>query len=93
MRVVRIKALFGSQPAPGPQPVSQPTISLGSTGLAVFYLQSILDNHCGQKIVQDGMFGPNTKQAVINMQRLFKLTVDGIVGPASWQVLNYLNTL
>lgn len=93
MRVVRIKALYASQPAPAPVPVSQPTVSLGSTGLAVFYLQSILDKHAGQNIVQDGVFGPNTKQAVINMQRLFKLTPDGIVGPASWAVLNYLNTL
>lgn len=92
MKVVRIKALYASQPAPAPAPTgSQPTISLGATGLAVFYLQSILDNHAGQKIVQDGVFGPNTLQAVLNMQRFFKLTADGIVGPATWAVLNYLN--
>ena len=33
---------------------------------------------------QDGVFGPETEEAVKEFQRVFNLTPDGIVGPATW---------
>lgn len=35
----------------------------------------------------DGAFGPQTRNAVIAFQRMFELTPDGIVGPATWNML------
>ena len=39
------------------------------------------------QIVQDGIFGPRTQEAVIAYQRFAGLTPDGIVGPATWNSL------
>ncbi|WP_255212158.1 peptidoglycan-binding domain-containing protein [Terribacillus saccharophilus] len=38
-------------------------------------------------VTADGIFGPNTRQAVINFQRNNGLGVDGIVGPETWNRL------
>jgi uncharacterized protein (TIGR02594 family) len=35
----------------------------------------------------DGIYGPNTKQAVMNFQRDNKIRVDGIIGPSTWEKL------
>jgi len=35
----------------------------------------------------DGIFGPETRYAVIAFQKVNKIQVDGIVGPQTWQVL------
>ncbi|NJL45959.1 MAG: peptidoglycan-binding protein [Leptolyngbyaceae cyanobacterium SM2_3_12] len=35
----------------------------------------------------DGLFGSQTEAAVRQVQRINNLTVDGIVGPATWAVL------
>ncbi|MFF0706381.1 peptidoglycan-binding protein [Streptomyces tendae] len=35
----------------------------------------------------DGVFGPNTQRAVVNLQKRNGLVVDGVVGPHTWQVL------
>lgn len=40
----------------------------------------------------DGVFGINTENAVKEFQRIFDLTPDGIVGPATWyKILNLYN--
>jgi lysozyme len=39
------------------------------------------------EILADGIFGPLTKQAVMNWQKAHGLAVDGIVGPATWNAL------
>ncbi len=40
----------------------------------------------------DGVFGINTENAVKEFQRIFSLTPDGIVGPATWyKILNLYN--
>jgi hypothetical protein len=50
--------------------------------------QAILGTNWGAAdIVADGLFGPKTEQAVINAQRLAKLTPDGIIGPQTATVL------
>lgn len=36
------------------------------------------------QINEDGLFGYKTDQAVRAFQRLFSLTDDGIIGPATW---------
>lgn len=58
------------------------TIRLGSRGQSVLKLQQILG------IPADGVFGPQTRNAVRTFQSSNNLTVDGIVGPSTWRVLN-----
>lgn len=56
-------------------------LSWGSQGGEVVQLQSTLNSKgfwCG---AADGIFGPNTYQAVINFQKSAVLPADGIVGP------------
>lgn len=38
-------------------------------------------------IADDGIFGEQTEQAVIAAQKLFGLTPDGIIGPATWDAI------
>jgi peptidoglycan hydrolase-like protein with peptidoglycan-binding domain len=51
------------------------------TGLDVAWVQGKL------KIPADGVFGPQTTQAVKAFQAFAHLSVDGIVGPATWKAL------
>ena len=61
----------------------------GSTGTEVLVMQLVL-NRISQnypsipKITPDGIFGPQTEEAVKTFQRVFGLTADGIVGRATW---------
>lgn len=55
---------------------------------SVKFVQNFLRNKAGQKKVKvDGIFGSVTEEAVKNVQRFFKLPVDGIVGPKTWEVV------
>ncbi|MFP7477562.1 peptidoglycan-binding domain-containing protein [Terribacillus saccharophilus] len=56
-------------------------IRTGSRGENVRRIQRALG------ITADGIFGPNTRQAVINFQRSNGLGVDGIVGRETWNKL------
>lgn len=70
----------------------------GSTGPNVVVLQVAL-NRISQNYpaipkipVIDGIYGPKTESAVIQMQRIFGLNPDGIVGKATWYEIVRLYT-
>lgn len=60
-----------------------PMLSQWSAGEAVRTLQKAL-NGFGYSLDVDGDFGPLTRAAVINFQKIHGLEVDGIVGPITW---------
>ena len=64
----------------------------GDTGTNVAHLQYYLDYLSGfydtiPPVTIDGVFGPATRAAVIDMQNTFGLTADGIVGPLTWNAM------
>lgn len=64
----------------------------GSRGEAVRELQFILSAiapyyNSVPPVVQDGIFGSGVKNAVIQFQKTFSLTPDGVVGPSTWNEL------
>jgi peptidoglycan hydrolase-like protein with peptidoglycan-binding domain len=63
------------------------TISEGATGSVVEWLQYLLVRRTLSDSQIDGVFGPVTKAAVEQFQADAHLTVDGIVGPATWGAL------
>lgn len=60
------------------------TLRLGSAGPSVRLIQSLLARIGYNPGPIDGIFGQQTRQAVIQYQRDNGLTPDGIVGPATW---------
>ena len=66
------------------------TLKYGSTGSDVKALQTAL-NRAGMQLDVDGIFGAKTATAVKKYQLANGLTVDGIVGPATWNKLHTLN--
>jgi peptidoglycan hydrolase-like protein with peptidoglycan-binding domain len=65
----------------------QPTIHEGQTGDVVRRLQRAIRRVPGPDLVVDGVFGAATKRAVEEFQQVSGLTVDGVVGPATWHAL------
>jgi len=63
-----------------------PVLQLGSAGDLVVWLQEHLVN-VGYATAVDGDFGRTTQAAVEQFQSVRGLTVDGIVGPATWAAL------
>lgn len=64
----------------------------GSRGDAVRTLQRYLNDLASAygtllPVSADGIFGPQTRNAVLAFQGLFDLAADGIVGPATWNRL------
>lgn len=64
----------------------QQVLRQGSTGGAVKIMQLAV-NAKGFALVGDGIFGPATDNAVKAFQSSRGLTVDGIVGPMTWDAL------
>lgn len=67
-------------------------LSNGSSGQSVRQLQfmlRVLSEYINDipPIAEDGIFGPQTRNAVLAFQRFAGLTADGIVGPATWSAL------
>jgi len=66
---------------------AEANLAWGSTGQAVMEVQQALNQKgfwCGEA---DGIFGPNTYNAVLRFQRAANLSADGIVGPQTKQAL------
>jgi peptidoglycan hydrolase-like protein with peptidoglycan-binding domain len=61
-------------------------VSTGSTGDAVRAVQSQLRSRSGWLQI-DGIFGPQTDSVVRSFQGFCQLSVDGIVGPNTWNAL------
>lgn len=73
-------------------PAAGVTLQEGSTGTAVTALQYMISivgqfSNAIPVLVIDGIFGPNTREAVIAVQRSFGLPATGIVNQATWQRL------
>lgn len=67
-------------------------LQLGTSDENVKRVQEALNNISTQYssigvLVEDGVFGPSTQEAVRTFQRLFQLNVDGIVGRSTWEKL------
>ena len=64
-------------------------LRVGSSGAAVQKMQRYL-NYIGNtnptipRMVADGIFGTNTRDAVLAFQRLYSLPADGIIGRQTW---------
>lgn len=65
----------------------RPTLRQGDSGEAVRQLQALLRDRGFLQGNLDGAFGPATDAAVRSAQQRYNLTVDGIVGPATWERL------
>jgi peptidoglycan hydrolase-like protein with peptidoglycan-binding domain len=61
-------------------------VSDGSTGDAVRAVQSQLHSRSGWLTI-DGIFGPNTLSVVKSFQSFCDFSIDGIVGPITWNGL------
>jgi peptidoglycan hydrolase-like protein with peptidoglycan-binding domain len=66
------------------------TLKFPQTGGAVLALQRSLNLAARKGLVEDGIFGAATTAAVKDLQRLFKLEADGIVGPKTREALIFL---
>ena len=71
-------------------------LRLGSSGENVRIIQQQLNRiaqnypSISQIYPADGFFGADTERAVKAFQKLFSLSEDGIVGPATWYQLSYI---
>jgi len=74
-------------PTPPPS-ASLPILRPGMEGDAVRFLQQRLRAKQVYNGPISGFFGPQTEAAVRQLQQTRNLTVDGIVGPATWNALN-----
>ena len=63
-----------------------PLVKSGSQGHPVPALQYLLQAR-GHPVTVDGKFGPMTRAAVESFQTADQITVDGIVGPQTWEAL------
>ena len=70
--------------------VSGPVLKEGAKGVAVRDLQFALVAGFSQQIKVDSSFGAATTTAVKNVQRLFHLTIDGVVGSKTRSVIAYV---
>ena len=70
--------------------MSDPTIRRGSTGNPVRRAQKRLTLGGYDTGGVDGVFGPGTEAAVRRFQGDRGLTVDGVVGPRTWDEINAL---
>lgn len=73
-----------------PVPTTKPTLKRGSQGPYVTMAQTelIAKGFSVGSYGADGKFGAKTETAVKELQKAFGLKADGIIGPATWDVLD-----
>lgn len=76
-----------------PAYTKQPLIQKGHKGEAVKIWQNALNKYSGQRLAVDGDFGNATYLATFNFQRFFSMKADGIVGPKTWGMMDYIAKL
>lgn len=64
--------------------MSYPLMKRGDRLPAVGVLQKLLNARVTHDLVEDGIYGPRTEEAVRSFQRQRQLGVDGIVGQNTW---------
>lgn len=82
-------------PAVEPNPTNGEyrTLTFGDTGPDVQYAQTVLQQKAGQTVIKDadGRFGSNTLAGVQAFQRFFGLADDGLVGPRTWGLIDFVD--
>lgn len=73
-----------------PFSLSKPVLRLGDSGPYVEQLQMQLAQLLYYTGLMDGFFGTSTQSAVRQFQSVNNLTVDGVVGRATWAALDYV---
>lgn len=79
-----------------PQDTNKPTIQGGSWGEHVRYLEGVFYWCCGRTSIYVDpvgtpcLFTAGDTQATRDLQTFFGLTVDGVVGPQTWGVVDYV---
>jgi hypothetical protein len=56
---------------------------------AVQTLQSSLRDCHGKNITVDGIFGPRTRQALVEVQRALRIAADGMYGPQTARAMSH----
>jgi peptidoglycan hydrolase-like protein with peptidoglycan-binding domain len=79
-------ALAAPATALQPWPVLRQGANSGWPRVTVRSLQYLLAAH-GAKLAADGVFGPQTRLAVVAFERAHHLTADGVVRAATWRAL------
>ncbi|WP_016697864.1 peptidoglycan-binding domain-containing protein [Actinoalloteichus spitiensis] len=62
----------------------------GNSGVGVRTLQRSLRECNGQSISVDGIYGPATRNAVVNVQRRASISADGVYGPQTRRNMRWL---
>jgi len=75
------------RPIGGYVAVNLPILRAGHRGGSVRSLQGLLNVKAGKRLTIDGVFGPATHRAVVEVQRFFRLPADGVVGARTWPTL------
>ena len=86
-----IDGIVGDQTWAVVDTIVRTTLSVGSTGEDVEYLQRRLNGIGFGSLVVDGIFGVATEEAVKKFQKYYGLTVDGIVGSQTWAKLESID--
>ena len=81
-------AKYSANPAATGDPDENRRLSLGMTGNDVYALQQRLISLRFLDGVADGVFGMETKEALVAFQRANNLTADGETNAATWKKLN-----
>ena len=72
-------------------PYTERTLKLGMYGQDVANAQMRMKSAGYMFGKADGIFGKDTKEAVIRLQKDYNLKQDGIIGPMTWVVIKALN--